>query len=111
MPTKNNILLRKRAVLKKVQLPDRKVFYAKCERMESVNLTPYVNVRRTYTRTIGARRPRRRRQRSRRIKTILKKEYNLGEKVSLGKILIREGLEYTPKLYEKRTKKIKIKRT
>ena len=49
MPTRNNILLIKKAVPKRVQLPDGRVFYAKYERIGRENLPPNINVRRTYT--------------------------------------------------------------
>ena len=49
MPTRSNILLIKKAVLKRVQLPDGRVFYAKYERIGRENLPPNINVRRTYT--------------------------------------------------------------
>lgn len=56
MSTGKSILLRKRTVPKKVQLPDGRIFYAKYERVGGTNLPPNVNVRRTYTRRIGTRR-------------------------------------------------------
>ena len=70
MPNRSNILLRKRAVPKRVQLPDGRIFYARYERIGKANYPKNVSVRRTYTRTIGPKRQRKRRQRGRGIKTV-----------------------------------------
>ena len=110
MPVRNNILLRERVAPKRVKLPGRRGFYAKNERARRLNLPQNINMRRTYTGMIGPRRQRNRKQRGQGIKTVLKKAYNLGKKainLTLGKMLIREGLEYACTLYKKGTKKIK----
>ena len=114
MPVRNNILLRERVAPKRVKLLGRQVFYAKYERAGRTNLPPNTNMRRTYTRMVGPGRQRNRKQRGQGIKTVLKKAYNLSKKainLSLGKMLIREGLEYACTLYKKGTKKIKNKIT
>ena len=106
-------MLRRRAIPKRVQLPDGRLFYAKYEKIGRANLPSNINVRRAYTRTIGPRRHSRTRQRGRVIETVFKKAYYLSKKAvnsSLGKMLITEGLEYAPILYEKGTKKIKTKK-
>lgn len=105
MPTRTNILLR--TFPESVELHDGRIFYAKYERIKIANLPPNVTVRRTYNRTIGPRRQRRPRQRGCRIKTVLKKAFNLGKRAtisSLGKMLIQEGLEYTPHFMKKTRK-------
>ena len=48
MPTRNNILLRKRTIPKRVELPG--AFYAKYERIKIANFPPSVSVRRFNTR-------------------------------------------------------------
>ena len=106
-------MLRRRAIPKRVQLPDGRLFYAKYEKIGRANLPSNINVRRAYTRTIGPRRHSRTRQRVRVIETVFKKACYLSKKAinsSLGKMLITEGLEYVPTLYEKGTKKLKTKK-
>ena len=70
MPNSSNILLRKRAVPKRVQLPDGRNSYARYERIGKANYPKNVNVRRTYTKTIGPKRQRKIRQRGHGIKTV-----------------------------------------
>ena len=56
MPPRNNILMQKRAVLKRVQLANGRVFYAKHERIKRVNLPPNVRVQWTHKKRQGGRR-------------------------------------------------------
>lgn len=53
MPTRNNILLRKRTIPKRAELPG--AFYAKCEIIKIENFPPSVTVRR-FNRRIDPRR-------------------------------------------------------
>ena len=62
MAPQNNILLQKLATPKKVRLPKGRKFLARYERVNRGTLAPTnVNIRRTYTRSIGLRRQRQRR--------------------------------------------------
>ena len=56
MPPRNNILMQKRTVLKRVQLANGRVFYAKHERIKRVNLPPNVRVQWTHKKRQGGRR-------------------------------------------------------
>ena len=71
----NNILMRERAVLKRVQLPDGRVFYAKYEKIRRANLPTNIRVQKTYKK-----RQHSRTQKGRVIKSTLKKAYNFGKK-------------------------------
>ena len=45
MPTRNNIILRKRAVPKRIKLLNGCVFYVKYERVKRANLPPNITVK------------------------------------------------------------------
>ena len=114
MPTRNNTLLTKRGVPKKVKLPNGTILYVKHKIVKSTNLPPKVRIARTYNWMIGPptrqRRPRRRVQAERGMVTLLiKNVLGLGSKAIsslFGKKLAEEGINYTSKLYEPGVKRI-----
>ena len=81
------------------------------------NLPPNVRVRRKYVRKIGPRKQRKRRRNQ--VKrglilneVLLKTAFNIGKKAlgsNFGKMLVKEGIDHLPTMYEKTKKRIKIK--
>ena len=113
MHTRNNIILRKRDVLKRVQLPNGGVFLREIRKSKKSESTAKCHCRPKYRRQIGRSPQRRRRQglqQGPRIKSVLRNASSLGKKAinsSVGKMVMTEGLKYVPTLHERGTKRIK----
>ena len=48
MSARNDIVMQQRVVPKRIEVPDGKVFYAKCETIKETNLSSNVRVQRNY---------------------------------------------------------------
>ena len=96
---RDNILLQKPAVPKKVTLPDGRHFYTKYERVCRKNLPRNVTVRRK--RAIGPRRQRRQ-QGAGMISSLLNTGLKLGSKFlnsAIGQKIAEEGIKQVPNIY------------
>ena len=96
---RDNILLRRRAVPKKVTLPNGRTFYAKYERVSCKNLSREITVRKT--RAIGPRRQRRQRGAG-----MISSLFNMGLKFgskflnsAIGQKIAEEGIKQVPNIY------------
>lgn len=109
---RDSILLRKLTTLKRIQLPNGRVFYAKYARVGGENLSPNIRVRRRYVGKIGPKRPRKRRQNQvgngLPSEATLKIAYNVRRKAlgsNFRKMLVKEGIDYLTTMQEKPKKK------
>ena len=119
---RNNILVKKLLGPKRVQLPNDRVFYARCKKVGRNVFNPTrVRIARTYVRKIGPRKQkirrlepekqRRRRQQASRGFEIAT-AFDLGKKSvgsSIGKMLINDAIDYIPTAYKNIKKKTKKK--
>ena len=97
---RNNILMRRLAALKRMQLPNGRVFYAKYQRVAGNVLPERVKFKRTYIRKIGLQRQRRRKNQAgcgMTIQDLISTAIGLGKKVAksnLGKMTIQDTIDY-----------------
>lgn len=112
---RNNILLRKFAMPKRVQLPNGRVIYAKYQKFARNVLLERVKVGITNVRKIGPRRQRKQRNEAGRgmptqvlISTAIALETKVA-KSNIGKTIIKYAIDYIPTTYQKLNSKIKIK--
>ena len=107
---RNNILLRRRVVPKKVTLPNSRTFSARFKRVIRSNLPP--NVRDARTRTIGRGRCRRRRGIGM-VRNLLKSELNKNSKLyksAIGQKIIEEGIKNARYIYSAGVKRVSNKK-
>ena len=103
---------------KKVKLPDGRGFFAKYQRVARNALPKNIRVRRTYTRKIGSRRQQKWRNQAGRGLNLLTEDListadELGKKTamsSLGKMVIKDAIDYIPTAYKKLKNKITNKK-
>ena len=109
MRRKENYAMRKLAVPKLVELPNRRRFYARYERIKRGELPQNIQMERTYRQRAAPRNRRRRAPRQQRgggFKDTFKKLL----KHPIIKKIARKGINMTPKIYQNITKRVKNKK-
>ena len=108
MRRKENYAMRKLAVPKLVELPNRRRFYARYERIKRDELPQNIQMERTYRQRAAPRNRRRRppQQRGGGFKDTFKKLL----KHPIIKKIARKGINMTPKIYKNITKRVKNKK-